>query len=396
MLLSGLMVLSLLVATDTPRYESEAIFAPEDFHNHSSSIVETASGDLIACWFHGKGERTDDTLVILGARKKKDAAVWSAPFLMADNPGLPDQNCTLFIDAGGRLWLFWASSMDNEVRSYFLKYRYSTQYDGDGPPEWAWQDALFCRPKDAETAFTELLDHRIAQIENNAVLDTEWKAQFLKHADERRFMYSDKLFQRLGWLTRQPPIMLSENRMMLGLYSDTFDCSLFAFTENAGATWSFSRPLEQFGIQPAVVQRKNGDLVAYMRSAPLTTCAESKDGGLTWEELPFDIPNSGSSVAALRLASGNWLLAVNDVPDGRHQLSLYLSEDEGATWQRKRFLAKVDPAAGRATASYPTMIQGADGMIHVTYTYANSVEFTGKTIRHACFNEAWVLAGAED
>ena len=145
----------LLAAPEAPLYESQLIFPPENFHNHSSSIVETPEGDLITCWFHGQGERKDDSLVILGARKNKGENTWSTPFLMADNQGLPDQNCTLFIDHEGRLYMFWISSIDNLVRSYFLKYRTSNDFEGDGPPIWNWQDAIFCLPTDAEQAFTE-------------------------------------------------------------------------------------------------------------------------------------------------------------------------------------------------------------------------------------------------
>lgn len=380
-------------AAEAPLYESEYIFPPEDFHNHSSSIVETPEGDLITCWFHGKGERTDDTLVISGARKNKGDTNWSAPFLMADNHNLPDQNCTLFIDPDGRLWMFWISAIDNLVRSYFLKYRYSTNYEGDGPPVWTWQDAIFCLPKDADTVFTENLEKRLEQLKSSTELSDDRKAEFLARADERREVAKDKLFQRLGWMPRQPPIMLTDKRMMLGLYSDTFNCSMFAFTEDAGETWEFSRPLGQAGIQPSLVRRKNGDLVAYMRASPKTKCAESKDGGMTWTEVELDILNSGASVAVLGLKSGNWLLAVNDVERGRHQLSLYLSQDEGKTWVRKRYLEKLDPEKGKATGSYPTMIQTKDGSIHITYTHENEAEFKGKTIKHAHFNEAWVLAG---
>jgi predicted neuraminidase len=385
--------LTILVAAGPAHYLSEIIFAPEPFHNHSSSIVETPSGDLIACWFHGKGERKDDTTVILGARKRAGTSAWSEPFLMADTQDLPDQNPTLFIDPADRLWLFWTSSIDNEVRSFFLKYRHSTDYEADGPPKWDWQDGLLCRPAKAETAFVNLLDSRIARINAAADLDKDWRDLFLKHAEERRHMYSDKLFQRIGWLPRQPPIMLSDKRMMLGIYSDTFDCSLFAFTEDAGQTWEFSQPVEPFGIQPAIVQKDNGHLRAYLRHSPKTVCIESRDGGMTWTEVPLDIPNSGSSVAVLRLQNGNWILAVNDMPDARHQLSLYCSQNEGATWTRKQYLEKLDPATGHGTASYPTLIQGADRMIHVTYTFANETAFKGKTIKHAWFNEAWVASG---
>lgn len=291
--------------------------------------------------------------------------------------------------------MFWTSSIDNEVRSFLLKYRTSTNYHEEGPPQWEWQDNLLARPLDAETAFTELLDSRITKIKAATDLDPEWKELFLKHADERRDWYSDKLFQRIGWLPRTPPIMLSEKRMMLGIYSDTFDCSLFAFTENAGGSWTFSKPVDAFGIQPAVVQKNNGDLRAYLRHSPVTTSVESKDGGITWSEIPLDIPNSGSSVAVLRLQSGNWILAVNDIPEGRKKLSLYWSDDEGESWERKRYMEKMGDKH-HGTASYPTLIQTKDGMIHITYTLANGAEFKGKTIKHAWFNEAWIQAGQDN
>lgn len=389
--LTAILTLTCIVAAgEAPLYEAELIFPGEPFHNHSSSIVETAGGDLIVCWFHGKGERSDDTLVISGARKNQGESTWSAPFLMADNPNLPDQNCTLFIDPAGRLWLFWISSMDNLVRSYFLKYRYSVDYEGDGPPVWAWQDAIFCRPKDAETVFPELVEKRIEQVRASTTISEERRQEILSRIEERRKEASDKLFQRLGWMPRQPPIMLSDKRMMLALYSDTFSCSMFAFTEDAGQTWEFSRPLTQRGIQPSVVRKQNGNLVAFMRDSPVVRRAESSDGGMTWTEDPIDIANSGASVAVLGLRSGSWILAVNDLPRGRERLTCYLSEDEGKSWPIKRPFEDLEPEMG--TASYPTLIQTADGSIHITYTHQDKRNFQGETIKHVRFNEAWIRA----
>ena len=138
---------------------------------------------------------------------------------------------------------------------------------------------------------------------------------------------------------------------------------MFAFTENAGKTWEFSRPLTQFGIQPSLVQKTNGDLVAYMRFSPMTKCAISSDNGMTWAEVPFDIPNSGSSVAALRLNSGNWILAVNDTTQGRHQLSLYFSQDEGEYLDTKAISWNdLIRRQGSKTAGYPTLIQADDDL----------------------------------
>ena len=68
---------------------SELIFPLEHWHNHASMVVELPGGDLLACWFHGSGERTADDVVVRGARLKKGSARWSDPFVMADTPGYP-------------------------------------------------------------------------------------------------------------------------------------------------------------------------------------------------------------------------------------------------------------------------------------------------------------------
>ena len=84
----------LIAAALTPavaqQYEAEQIFALEGIHNHGSSIVESPNGDLLACWFHGRGERTADDVLVQGARKPAGGKQWSERFLMADSQDLPD------------------------------------------------------------------------------------------------------------------------------------------------------------------------------------------------------------------------------------------------------------------------------------------------------------------
>lgn len=368
-------------------FEAGLIFPPERFHNHSPSIVETPQGNLLACWFHGQGERKDNTLVILASSQRKGSNNWSAPFLLADNKNLPDQNPTLFIDPQKRLWLFWISSLDNEVRGHFLKYRISTDYEGDGPPKWDWQDSLVAFPKDLEKTYVEAVDRMLAE--------GKLPKRDIPYFKGNQKLASEKLWHRIGWMPRQPPIMLSESRMMLGLYSDVWDCSLMAFTDDAGATWEFSKPmiLSSFlNVQPALVRKRNGALVAFMRDEPRVRRAESNDGGMNWTEDPLDLPCPGSSVAAIPLQNGNWLLATNDA-DGRHTLRLYLSDDEGRTWKWSRAIEQFEKKQG--SGQYPTLIQAANGDIHIVYTHDNVAEFGPKmrTIKHVRFNEAWIRAG---
>src|SRR5262249_21218986 len=122
--------------TDAPFLESELIFPLEHWHNHASCIVETPNGDLLVCWFHGSGERTADDVKIEGARLRRGSTNWSARYTLADTPGYPDTNCTMFIDPQGRLWLLWPTILANEWHTALMKYRISSDYFRDGPPRW--------------------------------------------------------------------------------------------------------------------------------------------------------------------------------------------------------------------------------------------------------------------
>ena len=354
----------LLMSSATPLYEPEIIFPQNPKHNHGSSIVETADGDLLACWFHGTGERKNDDVLIQGARKRKGQSVWCDPFLMADSQDLPDCNPVLFIDPRGVLWLFWVAVQDNEWGSALLKYRTATHYAEDGPPVWDWQDVIHCRPKNLDKTPLFALGK------------------------------DDKLKQRIGWMTRLHPIMLSENRMMLGLYSDVFDCSLAGFTNDWGKTWEFSEPIVGIGnIQPSFVKKRDGSIVAFMRDNGLPKkirASDSQDGGMTWSPVRnMDIPNPGSSLECIPLKSGRWVLVCNDTSEGRHLVTAYLSDDEGATWKWKRGLEQFKPDEG--SGAYPSVIQTADGTIHCTYSFVTK-EIPGSTIKHVRFNEDWIQA----
>src|SRR5215217_1789356 len=135
-------------AGDAPFLTSELLFPLEHWHNHGSMIVELPGGDLLTCWFHGSGERTADDVVILGARLPKGGAQWSKPFVMADTPGYPDTNSTMFVDPRRRLWLLWPTILANEWHTALMKYRISSDYQGDGPPRWETSEVLHVTPGD--------------------------------------------------------------------------------------------------------------------------------------------------------------------------------------------------------------------------------------------------------
>jgi hypothetical protein len=127
---------------DHPFLESEFIFPLEHWHNHASMIVELPGGDLLVCWFYGSGERTADDVVVRGARLRKGSHTGSEPFLLADTPGYPDTNATMFVDPKERLWLLWPTILANEWHTALMKYKISSSYGGDGAPRWDVSEVL--------------------------------------------------------------------------------------------------------------------------------------------------------------------------------------------------------------------------------------------------------------
>lgn len=372
---------------DAPVYESELIFPFDELHNHSSCIIEAPDGSLLACWYRGSGERSADDVRILGARKRAGQDGWTPPFVMADTPGYPDCNAVMVVDSQERLWMFWPTILDHRWESAVLKYRRSSDWvTGKGPPRWDWQGVRHITPNGFGERMTAAIDNL-----PDYVLASEYLTDYYR---KRRDWAGQELYQRLGWMPRVHATHLGEGKWILPLYTDTFSISLMAVAEDDGETWKVSTPLIGYGnIQPSVVQRRDGSLVAMMRENGVTErirISESHDGGMNWGPVGMmDLPNPGASVEVIGLANGHWALVYNDTTEGRHSLAVSISDDEGKSWKWTRHLERVEP--GKGSFSYPSIIQGSDGMLHATYTYSvRDGKREGKSIKYVRFNEAWV------
>jgi predicted neuraminidase len=387
-----------------PFFEKELLFPVEHWHNHSSSIVELPNGDLLVAWFHGSGEKNADDTVILGARWSKQIKVWSKPFLLADTPFFPDTNCVLYIDSQERLWLFWPTILANEWHTALMNYRLSTDYQQpDGPPAWDWSDNIFLIPKNMASRTIEVIG---PDVDSEESVDGGrsyggGSARELKVRARRLITRAqDKYFSRVGWFTRNHPIEIPSGRMIVPMYSDGYSFGIMALSDDRGKTWFSSEPIVGYGgIQPSVVRRGDGELVAYMRDngpAPKRMqISYSRDDGVSWTAAAdTELPNPGSSCEVIRLKDSSWVLVYNDTESGRSSLAIALSEDEGHSWKYIRHLERYEAISEerKPSFSYPSVIQARDGSIHVTYSYFTSGSPREKTIRHVRLNSEWIKA----
>ena len=396
----AILVTSLATAAEAPFFRGAFIAPPENLHNHGSCLVEAPNGDLIVCWFNGTGERTADDCKILGARLVKGATRWSERFVMADTPDLPDTNCCMFIDPRGRLWLIWPTILDNHWESALLKVRIAEDYSGPGAPVWKTQDVLHVKPgpEFAATVKSAMEAYRPRAPEPKI-------KEFIDYALSAS---QDKLKSRLGWMTRAHPFVLEGKRLIVPLYSDGFNFSLMAISDDWGATWRTSTPLVGEGnVQPSIIRRRDGSLLTFMRDNGLPPQriqqATSADRGETWSAVTdTELPDPGAGLELITLANGHWVVINNDTENGRHRLTVQLSDDEGRTWKWRRSLENDTPDADAGRYGYPSIIQARDGTIHATYSVqlrpsSAKPDAHGKpahkTIRHVQFNEAWLRAG---
>jgi predicted neuraminidase len=270
----------------------------------------------------------------------------------------------------------------NSWESCITRRRSASDFTGPGLPRWEEDAWLLLKPDDFSQEANAELDRLVERFKPLIT------AQLQEELAEGRRKLSDKLYQRLGWQPRCKPTVLPTGRILLPLYSDTFSISLMAISDDDGKSWYASKPLLGFGaIQPTVLRRDDGELVAYMRDNGLENrvkTASSKDDGITWGAVSAtELLNPGAGIDGVRLANGHWLLVYNDTSDGRNSLAASVSDDEGRSWKWSRHL-EHEPTG---SFHYPAVIQGADGTIHVVYSYFVA---GGKSMKHAAFDEAWV------
>ena len=137
-----------------------------------------------------------------------------------------------------------------------------------------------------------------------------------------------------------------------------------------------------------LTERADGSLRMLVRTRYGIGEAFSSDGGKSWSQVrPSAVRNPSSRFFIGRLASGALLLVKNGPVTeriGRDRMMAFVSDDDGATWTGGLVLD------ARKAVSYPDVVQGADGLIHVVH---DRERIKAREILHHVFTEADVRAG---
>ncbi|MBN1925285.1 MAG: exo-alpha-sialidase, partial [Prolixibacteraceae bacterium] len=151
----------------------------------------------------------------------------------------------------------------------------------------------------------------------------------------------------------------------------------FETTNDWGKTWERTEGINNFKvhsiIQPSILKYPGGKLQILCRSKnSVLVTSWSYDNGKTWSlTQPSGLPNNNSGTDAVTLQDGRQLVVYNHVatPIGaskghRTPLNVAVSKD-GKNWNASLVLEDSEISQ----YSYPSVIQGGDGMVHIVYTW---------------------------
>ena len=333
---------------------------------HASTIVELKNGDLVTAWFGGKHENNPDVCIYV-SRKKKGTDYWTEPILAADGvfelgteqariAGITEETTDAAV----------GPAVSRSSKSKVLKRKA------------CWNPVLYEMPNGELLLFYKV-GLRVA----------DWTGWLVRSRDGGKTWSKHEALPEgfLGPIKNKPELV--NGRLICPSSTEMGGWKIhFEIYDIAKKTWHYIGPIEAeeaiptaqpdnmkpIGcIQPSILKLKDGRLQVLCRSqnGRLAT-SFSNDGGETWSKVTLtDIPNNQSGTDAVTLHDGRHLLAYNDFgtlmgtrKGPRTPLSLAISDD-GTHW--RHLMTLEDSPIGEY--SYPAIIEGRDGSIHLTYTW---------------------------
>lgn len=353
----------------------EAVLASPMIQNHASFLHLADDGALICAWFGGTLEGKSD-ISIFASVLTAGSDQWGEPQRLSFDPDHSEQNPVLFSAPDNTLYLF-----------------HTSQPSGN-------QDE--CRI-------------RMAQVSRDASDPTRLTAGDGRYLDLPR-----------GCFVRAPLTVRDDGAWLLPIFrciqrpgqkwNGSHDRAAVGISEDGGKTWHLEDVAQSTGcvhMSPVSIGDEKLAAVFRRRQADFVYRTESVDGGRTWSQpQPTDVPNNNSSIAAIRLHDGRIAMICNPInadmssdrraslydelgedddrpdadPDGgcvpiwglpRAPVSVCVSSD-GAKSFPQRIIIEDGPGTCLSNnsidghnkeMSYPWLLEGADGSLHIAYTY---------------------------
>ena len=331
--------------------------------SHASNLLFLPNGDLLCTWFSGSAEGQSDVAIVL-SRLDKGSNEWTKPAVLAHDAKYSFQNPVLFRAPDGKLWLFHTAQLAGKGQSNsMIEFMTST----DNGHTWTPTKPLFTQPGS--------FDRQPAVVSGK-----EWIL----------------------------PIYYTPSRGIISGAENNY--SAMKITSDGGAHWKECDVPQSNGlVQPSVLQLGPHRFIAFFRSrfADWIYKSESTDGCKWSAPVATQLPNNNASMQADLLSNGHIVMVFNNVNATDHRgkpasgprkpLSVALSVDGGKTWPWVRDVETGTPGkdaeydlpdkVGHDEYSYPSVKQGPDGNLHMSYTFRRA------TIKYVTFSEDWIRQG---
>lgn len=353
----------------------EAFLPSPCVQNHAANLAFLPDGTLACVWFGGTMEGMGDISIYM-SRLAAGASRWSEPEKMSDDPQKSEQNPLLFTAPDGKVWLVFTSQTSGNQDGAIVKRRISA--DGG-----------------------------------------------------RTFGPVDVLCDIPGTFVRQPIIVNAKGTWLLPAFrcigvpgarwTGDVDTAAVLVSRDAGETWAMVDVPDSLGaVHMNIVPQSGARMVAFYRNrfAEHILRSVSDDAGMSWSApQPTNLPNNNSSIQAVGLSSGRIAVVYNHSnasmsDDRRHSLYDEIEAEKGAQEEKPEAVAvsqgrkavwgvprspmslafsvdggqifggrrDLDTGDGYCLTnnskdalnreySYPSIVEGPDGVLHVAYTY---------------------------
>lgn len=304
---------------------------------HASNICSLQDGTLIAGWFGGEREGSDD-IAIYASRYIENK--WTEPVLMAHDIEEPHWNPVFYQSADGSVHLFY--KVGRQIREWYTMHR-AAEAPGD-------DFKLLGELVSGDRGGRGPVRCKVINLSDGSILagaSTEgdiWTAYADRSEDGGR-----------SWKLSNPI------RIGVEYHGERT-------TQNSDIQVSEQSFYGRGVIQPTLWESESGIVHMLLRSTEgVLYRSDSYDYGKSWcEAYPTELPNNNSGIDVARFDDGMLVLCMNPVGQNwgaRTPIVLKVSTDNGKTWEDECVLEDIP-----GEYSYPSIIVDGD-RLYVTYTY---------------------------